>query len=171
MENVVTESRRNIDKTKVYWRHKRRACSWCTIFFFFSFFFTRPTVCSLCDTTSHHRLIISIHKKTTGKSRYVLLWPLRHLDLSENNPGWMLRKKINKLNVFNISIMTFYIKKKKKQYMISTTKASEERERRDQGDMRQKNNVKASFWWDPYKKNYKSWSVSTNRNLNSYHIK
>ncbi len=32
---------------------------------------------------------------------------------------------INKLKVFNISIMTFY---KKKQYMISTTKASEERE-------------------------------------------
>lgn len=31
---------------------------------------------------------------------------------------------INKLKVFNISIMTFY----KKQYMISTTKASEERE-------------------------------------------
>lgn len=56
--------------------------------------------------------------------------------------------------------------------MISTTKASEERERRDQGDMRQKNKCKGVVLVGSLqKKKYKSWSVSTNRNLNSYHIK
>lgn len=56
--DIITESRKNIDKTKVCSRHKKQASPQFPIpLFFFAAF-------SLCDTTSHHRLITSIHKKT-----------------------------------------------------------------------------------------------------------
>lgn len=132
MEKVVTESRRNIDKTKVYWRHKRRACSWCTIFssslsLSLFFVFTHPTVRSLRDTTSHHRLIISIHKKNNWKSRDVLLWPLRHPRLvrEQSRVDVAPPPKINKLKCFHHQHYDFLYIYKNKQYMISTTKALE----------------------------------------------
>lgn len=67
MDTVITESRRNIDKTKVYSRHKKRACSRSMIPLF-----ARPTLRSLCDTTSHPRLITSIHKKQLENYKYML---------------------------------------------------------------------------------------------------
>lgn len=91
---------------------------------------------SPCDTTSHHRLITSIHKETIKKitnTCHVLVRPLPNLDLSRNNSGWMLRI-INKLKVFNISIMTFYIKKKKTVH--DKYNQSFRGERGGQGDMR-----------------------------------
>lgn len=110
------------------------------LFSFRLFFFTHPTVCALLDTTSHHRLIISIHKKTTGNHVTYSSDLSGTLTCPRTIQGGCCAKKINKLNVFIISIMTFYIKRK--QYMISTTKALEERERRDQGDIRPKKKKK-----------------------------
>lgn len=67
MNIVITESWRNIDKTKVYSRHKKT-----------SLFLSRhPSICtfyirSLCDTTSHPRLIIFIHEKQLENYKYLL---------------------------------------------------------------------------------------------------
>lgn len=66
-DTVITQSGRNIDKTKVYSRQKKQACSRSIIPLF-----ARPTVRSLCDTTSHHRLITSIHKKQLEYYKYML---------------------------------------------------------------------------------------------------
>lgn len=67
MNTVITESRRNIDKTKVYSRHKKTSL-FLTHHPSMSTFYVR----SLCDTTSHSRLIIFIHEKQLENYKYLL---------------------------------------------------------------------------------------------------
>lgn len=67
MNTVITQSRRSIDKTKVYSRHKKTSL----------FLIRDPSnsmsyVRSLSDTTSRPRLIIFIHEKQLENYKYLL---------------------------------------------------------------------------------------------------
>lgn len=65
--------------------------------------FALPTIHMLCDTTSHHQLIASIHKKQLENYKY-----MSPTHPTSPEPRLVKEHKINKFNVFNISIMTSY---------------------------------------------------------------
>ena len=93
---IITESRKNIDKTKVCSRHRDHSQS---------LFFSSPSPATffLCDTTSHHRLITSTQRKLTETYKYMLMYST---DLTSAHPETIRFAGNNKLHDRHISIVT-----------------------------------------------------------------